>query len=43
MYLSVYCLVWEAKEIDEYLKSRETPKCYTERKRNEADQFVSNV
>ncbi len=47
MYLSVRCVAWEAEEVDEWLKkrsqSRETPKCYTERKRNEAGQFVSNA
>lgn len=38
MYLSVRCVVWEAEEVDKWLKkgyqSRETPKCYTEHKRN---------
>lgn len=47
MYLSVRCVAWEAEEVDEWLKqrsqSRETPKCYTERKRNKAGQFVSNA
>ena len=47
MYLSVRCVAWEAHEVYEWIdkkaKSRETPKCYTERKRNEAGQFVSNV
>ncbi|MCM2366510.1 AlpA family phage regulatory protein [Proteus terrae] len=47
MYLSVRCVAWEAEEVDEWLEkrsqSRETPKCYTERKRNEAGQFVSNA
>lgn len=47
MYLSVRCVAWEAEEVDEWLEkrsqSRETPKCYTERKRNEAGQFVSNT
>lgn len=46
MYLSVRCVAWEAEEVDECLKkrsqSRETPKCYTERKRNEAGQFVND-
>ena len=46
MYLSVRCVTWEAVEVDECLKkrsqSRETPKCYTERKRNEAGQFVND-
>ncbi|HIE0403671.1 TPA: hypothetical protein ACXI9Z_000423 [Proteus mirabilis] len=39
-------MAWEAEEVDECLKkrsqSRETPKCYTERKRNEAGQFVND-
>ncbi|MCT0127347.1 AlpA family transcriptional regulator [Proteus mirabilis] len=47
MYLSVRCVAWETEEVDEWLKkcsqSRETPKYYTERKRNEAGQFVSNA
>lgn len=47
MYLSVRCVAWEAHEVYEWIdkkaKSRETPKCYTERKRNEAGQFVSNA
>ncbi|MEQ4898784.1 MULTISPECIES: helix-turn-helix transcriptional regulator [Proteus] len=47
MYLSVRCVAWEAEEVDEWLKkrsqSRKTPKYYTERKRNEAGQFVSNA
>lgn len=46
MHLSVRCVAWEAEEVDECLKkrsqSRETPKCYTERKRNEAGQFVND-